>query len=1759
MDLKFSNKYVAVLLALIIVAPPLLAASYPLPGSDKQAAVICTGCAGINFLGEKNAGKPTQPFSSPIAKHVGRLVDSSSTKDIQGAASGAGGTVRANKIRVSPGATPSRVYVKMGRGIGAYTTSTFFTSTLPGGMDSVTSVGNVGVTRTKFNSPNEELTVWDAYIYAENYGTAWPAVGADDKQDVLHDFAVDDRGIIYTAYTVWGWGIHQDNGETGGALLSILASTSDSAGVITVVKAGSSYYVAVGDGATPVHKVYNVTNPNSPTLLGSRNFGIKVWGRNDTAGRIAIIDDQSQLRIYDNSTFATGGQPAFGPLSAGAGRSFSDLTFDESGNLWATEETNAYTSKVHRFTPSGSSYTQASYDVGEPFSSKAIQPNSQLISATGGYVAVAGSGLRGSDVMLFKVEGSSVRKLDLKNFFNKYYHNAPQGYANPPSDQSYVVSSYGLRLIKQANKLYLMYNAHGMGDVYELEAGDSIGGSMRTNNFGTNNPNSKGVAGPYPGDVVKFTATSSNPAVSYQVSWDFDNSASGMNIAQSATGADTSHQFAGYTTAAEITAPKKVKATVTTDASLTDTVTVNLKVPVPRIGLPGVATGITAPAASPLVLVLGDQFTDASDGTVESHVASWSIDSAPPTKLLPTAGMPVGAIGDHSVTLTTSYGRYDASTLALATSAYTPSVSNIAYVVRPFTFAINAAKSGTNAVFSGTSRVTTNTTVLTALTWTTTWTLKNGPTVIQTETATGPIGTIPAFNVPLASVPTGSTVTLDASVPTANLIGAPATYATFSQTMALSKPDPAVSRSGCANANAPCTLTASSAGGSSMDGWVYNWTLTRASDGVVVSTGTANPFQPNITAPGNYTATVVAVKGIFDGTGTNSFTTQGVLCGPPPTIDQVTMTISCGACQVGDTVTFRAGFFDYTKQDCDTLTWTFGDSSAAKTGTPVTHVYNSADTYTVRLTVSNTSGSPSTIISTTKTITNAGGGGGGGGGVDPPPCPRATNIGISYNGVSGSSTCSLGGNCKVGEAIRFTPTKNNGDVLTCETASWTFGDNSSSSTRAPSKTYNTPGTYTVTLNVNATGGASTPVTTSITINPATTGCTSAPTADNLIPEFKGPSSKCSLLNGDFCTRGEIIQFDVKAYDYTIQTCDKYEWNFGDGGTSTLKNPTHAFLGSNPEYPVTLRVYNTNNPTGITLTMQVPFDSAPIKQQPNITLSAPASAAKGVAVTFTATSDIPATGWMWTFGDGTSDNTQTGVVGTSNTVTHVFSTIGNKSVVVTAKNAEDTTDRSRNTGLGTVAVSETPIYKFLLPAVIHADGLNGSNWRTDVQVYYSAPNPSTEPLNMTAEFNGVSTPLLITQSTFIYEDFVNRLVTGEAQGPVVITTQSKYKPQIWTRTYNVDSAGRTYGQFIPAISFDANGTTASSVISADPSKYYVAGLKHDSRYRTNLGFINPTQTEVLASVIVYDDLRVPLTQFAVSMPPFQLQQFSLASKVPSIPNRPISLEISVPAGKWLVAYASLIDGASNDPVYIPAVLDSDLASTDYSTSIIPGVGHIGAWRSDVTIFNPDNAYGVTFDLEYYDSTGLLRGAARNLSLGPLQFKSYEDLLKVSNLFTPAPPDGLGMLKLKTTTPIVHNRYPMTLTRTYNDKGTGGTFGQGIAGFAAARANVKPGKGAIIPAVRSNASYKTNIGLTNTTADAVNIRVQLLDPNTGAVAKEEAYQLAAYASVVGEYPFGGLSLGTLKVEMTGGSGAVWAFASVIDRKSEDPEYVPGSPIQ
>ncbi|WNJ18160.1 PKD domain-containing protein [Pontibacter sp. G13] len=179
---------------------------------------------------------------------------------------------------------------------------------------------------------------------------------------------------------------------------------------------------------------------------------------------------------------------------------------------------------------------------------------------------------------------------------------------------------------------------------------------------------------------------------------------------------------------------------------------------------------------------------------------------------------------------------------------------------------------------------------------------------------------------------------------------------------------------------------------------------------------------------------------------------------------------------------------------------------------------------------------------------------------------------------------------------------------------WDFGDGNSDTTQNTSHTYTANGTYDVTL----------------VVTNDSTGCASSATQTiNIFP----PVANFTASSPNGCT-GQLIDFSNNSTNAV-----SYFWDFGDGDTSTVANPSHLY--STPgNFDVTLIVQNADGCLDTMIVNNVVNITGPIA---DFTVNTTDGCAPlGVLFTSTATT-VPATsnitGWQWDFGDGNTSNAQ----------------------------------------------------------------------------------------------------------------------------------------------------------------------------------------------------------------------------------------------------------------------------------------------------------------------------------------------------------------------------------------------------------------------------------------------------------------------------------------------------------------------------------------
>ena len=205
---------------------------------------------------------------------------------------------------------------------------------------------------------------------------------------------------------------------------------------------------------------------------------------------------------------------------------------------------------------------------------------------------------------------------------------------------------------------------------------------------------------------------------------------------------------------------------------------------------------------------------------------------------------------------------------------------------------------------------------------------------------------------------------------------------------------------------------------------------------------------------------------------------------------------------------------------------------------------------------------------------------------------------------------------------------------------WNFGDGWMASggieARNPSNEYTVPGTYTVTLRVANFDGSDTEIKTGyLTVTSGGTPPVAAFTAT--------PTSGYDPLSVTFT-------------DQSTNSPTSWSWDFGDGRTAIVQNPSHSYTASGT-YTVTLTASNAGGSGSETrinyITVTPPAPVAAFT-------ATPTSGSAPLLVTFTDQSANAPTTWSWDFGDGQTSSAQN--------PSHTYNTPGAYTITLTATNA-----------------------------------------------------------------------------------------------------------------------------------------------------------------------------------------------------------------------------------------------------------------------------------------------------------------------------------------------------------------------------------------------------------------------------------------------------------------------------------------------------------
>lgn len=277
---------------------------------------------------------------------------------------------------------------------------------------------------------------------------------------------------------------------------------------------------------------------------------------------------------------------------------------------------------------------------------------------------------------------------------------------------------------------------------------------------------------------------------------------------------------------------------------------------------------------------------------------------------------------------------------------------------------------------------------------------------------------------------------------------------------------------------------------------------------------------------------------------------------------------------------------------------------------------------------------------------------------------------------------------------------------------WDFGDGNTSTQQNPTHLFAASGTYTVTLDITASDGCSV-------------------TSSQDVDVYENPT-----VDFDFteACEGDLTDF-ADASVLGVGTITGYSWDFGDGNTSAVQNPSHGYLTLGT-YDVSLTV-STADGCSTTFTQEVGMYPLPV---------ADFSFTDACLNTDFQLTDLSAvvtgavTAWSWDFGDGATSTAQN--------PSNIYAADGTYDVTLIA-----TTDHNcSDTETQTLTVYPLPVADFTNTTVCALIDMNytdastvSSGSITSWQWYFGDGNTETaqNPINRFADGGTYTSSLVVT--------------------------------------------------------------------------------------------------------------------------------------------------------------------------------------------------------------------------------------------------------------------------------------------------------------------------------------------------------------------------------------------------------------------------------
>jgi serine protease len=197
-------------------------------------------------------------------------------------------------------------------------------------------------------------------------------------------------------------------------------------------------------------------------------------------------------------------------------------------------------------------------------------------------------------------------------------------------------------------------------------------------------------------------------------------------------------------------------------------------------------------------------------------------------------------------------------------------------------------------------------------------------------------------------------------------------------------------------------------------------------------------------------------------------------------------------------------------------------------------------------------------------------------------------------------------------------------------------------------------------------------------------------------------------------------------DASTNSPTSWYWSFGDGGTSTAKNPTYVYAAAGT-YSVSLTATNAYGSNTLTKSGYITVSAPPTNPPVAAFSGTPLSGTAPLTVTFTDASSNGPTSWSWNFGDGGTSTVQN--------PSHVYTTAGSYTVALTATNAYGSNTLTKT---GYVTVTTPPAQQCDDFADGNTTGWTNGTGTWSATSFYLRGNSTTTNAKLTSPFGTFST-------------------------------------------------------------------------------------------------------------------------------------------------------------------------------------------------------------------------------------------------------------------------------------------------------------------------------------------------------------------------------------------------------------------------------------